>query len=182
MAKYKLTKRANPAKREDPMKWYAIPVVYEQLNTRALSREATDNTTLAPIEFESTMNLFAETLPKLLLKNFSVKVNEVGTFRLSFRSEGVEDITTFNAATMIKDPRIIFTPDKTLLENIRQNASFDNAGVVEDAFTYPSIKEYLEKQVEDRPGTGGGSTGGGGNSGGGSTGGGGNNSGGSGGE
>jgi predicted histone-like DNA-binding protein len=137
--------------------------VYEKINTRSLSEEATENTTLAPAEFETTMNLFARTMPKLLMEGFSIKVDELGTFRLSFSSDGVEEITGFNPATMIKEPRIIFTPDKELLENIRNNISFENAGVVEDGFTYPSTKAYLEKQVEDRPTTGGGGNSGGSN-------------------
>jgi hypothetical protein len=88
-------------------------------------------------------------------------VNGLGTFRLSFGSEGVEDITKFKAAEMIKNLRIIFTPDKQLQEDILSNVTFENAGVVEDGFTYPSLKDYLKKVVSDRPATGDGGNSGG---------------------
>ena len=58
MLKYKLVKKVNPLKRQDPPKWYATPVTGEPQTTKAMTRAATENTTTAPIEMEAAIDLF----------------------------------------------------------------------------------------------------------------------------
>ena len=84
-----------------------------------------------------------------------------GWLRLSFGSEGVEDLTQFDAATMIKNVKIVFTPSKALMAEIRKDLVFENAGVVEEGFTFPTTKAYLDyKQTGQLPTPGGSGTGG----------------------
>ena len=47
-----------------------------------------------------------------------MKVGDLGTLRITFKSDGVENINDFNAGVMIKNPRILFTPSKEFRQNI----------------------------------------------------------------
>lgn len=155
MAKYKLIQKKNPVKKDESAKWYANPVKENQLDTRAVCRAVTRNTTVAPTELETSMNLVCDGIPALLQQGNSVRIGSLGTMRLSFGSTGVDDIDHFNAATMIKNVKVIFTPSKELIAAIKDGLSFENAGVVEEGFTYPSVPAYKAYKVENRtPGSG----------------------------
>ena len=144
MAKFKLTQKKNPMKKDEPAKWYAIPSVVNRLTTRTVCKVVTRNTTTAPTEAESTFNLVCDGIVHELQQGNSVQLGELGWLRLSFGSEGVEDITKFDAASMIKNLKVIFSPSKTLLSSIEQGLQFENVGVVSEGFTFPSTKSYLK--------------------------------------
>ena len=147
-------------KKDEPGKWYAIPTIVNSLNTRAVCKAVTRNTTVAPTELESSFNLVCDGIPTELQQGNSVRLGELGTLRLSFGSVGVEKIEDFNAATMIKNVKVIFTPSKELMSAIKNGLSFENVGVVEEGFTYTSLKAYQEYKVAARPGGSGSGSGG----------------------
>lgn len=150
--KYKLVKRANPMKKSEPEKWYAIPVSAGTMTVDEVAEVTTRNTTLSRGELKNSLEALSESTPAMLLSGFSVRIGELGTLRLSFSSSGVQDIDQFDAASMIKNPKILFTPSKELKDAISK-ASFENAGVVEEGFTYPTIKAYKEFKVTNRDGS-----------------------------
>lgn len=156
MVKFKLAFKKNPQKRDEPGKWYANPIVSNALDTRAVCRAVTRNTTVAPTELEASMSLVCDGIPAQLQQGNSVRIGSLGTMRLSFGSAGAENIDAFNAATMIKNVKVIFTPSKELMGAIHDGLSFENAGVIEEGFTYASIKAYKEYQVSTRGEEGGG--------------------------
>ena len=118
MAKYKLIKRTNPLKKDAPPKWYATPNSESPLSGKAKTRAATANTTLAPIEMEASLELLAKFVPQQLQQGHTVKIPGLGTFRTTFKSDGVENINDFRANSMIKNARIVFTPSKELRESV----------------------------------------------------------------
>lgn len=156
MAKFRFVTKKNLQKKDDPGKWYASPVVTNRLNTGTVCRVVTRNTTTAPTELESGFNLVCDGIPLQLQLGNSVQLGKLGSLRLSFGSVGVDDIDQFNAATMIKNVKVIFTPSKELMAAIKDGLSFENAGVVENGFTYATTRAYKEAK-----GQGGGSTPGG---------------------
>ena len=105
MAKYKLIKKVNPQKRQEPGKWYATPKSETPLSGKAMTCAATANTTTAPIEMEASLELLAKFVPQQLQQGHTVKIPGLGTFRLTFKSDGVEDINSFRANSMIKNVR-----------------------------------------------------------------------------
>ena len=109
MAKYKLIKKVNPQKRQEPCKWYATPKSETPLSGKAMTCAATANTTTAPIEMEASLELLAKFVPQQLQQGHTVKIPGLGTFRLTFKSDGVEDINSFRTNSMIKNVRIVFT-------------------------------------------------------------------------
>ncbi|MGI6815812.1 hypothetical protein ACFX5L_10735 [Bacteroides sp. KG123] len=157
---YKLIKRKHPQKKDEPAKWYAVPNSARPLAQKAMTRAATENTTTAPIELESAMELLAAFIPQQLQQGHTVNVPGMGSFRLAFKSEGVENINKFNAGQMIKSPRILFTPAKELREKTLQGLSFENGGVLEDGVNYASLADYRKAKGLSTPG-GAGESGGG---------------------
>ena len=152
--------RKNPLKKNEPAKWYATPNSAKPLAQKVMTRVATENTTTAPIELESAMELLAAFIPQQLQQGHTVNVPGMGTFRLTFKSEGVEDIDKFNAGQMIKSPRIVFTPAKELREKTLQGLSFENGGVLESGINYASLADYRKAKGLPTPGESGGSGGG----------------------
>jgi len=169
---YKLVRKKNPQKKNEPAKWYATPNSAKPLAQKALTRAATENTTTAPIEMEAAMELLAAFIPQQLKQGHTVNVPGMGTFRLTFKSEGVEDINLFNAGQMIKSPRIVFTPAKELREKTLLGLRFENGGVLENKINYASMADYRKAKGLPESGntiSGGGTGGSGSSSGGGST-------------
>lgn len=156
---YKLVKRANPRDKQQQAKWYASPKSATPLTGKAMTRAATANTTTAPIEMEAALDLLAKFIPQQLQLGHTVKIPGLGTFRLTFKSDGVEDINEFRASTMIKNARMVFTPEKELRENVLNGLSFEDGGVLEDDISYASLADYrLAKGtssgggIDERPG------------------------------
>ncbi len=149
---YKLVQRKNPLKKDEPAKWYATPNSARPLAQKALTRAATENTTTAPIELEAAMELLAAFIPRQLQQGHTVSVPGLGTFRLTFKSEGVEDINQFNAGQMIKSPRIIFTPAKELREKTLLGLRFENGGVLEAGVNYATLADYRKAKGLPAPG------------------------------
>lgn len=159
MQKFKLVKKGNPAKKDAPKKWYGIPISAKPLELKAMTRAATENTTTAPIEMEGSMELFTKFAMQQLMQGHTVNVPGFGSFRITFKSQGVEDITKFNASTMIMNPRIVFTPAKELREMVKSGIKFENGGVLEDEISYATMADY--RKAKGISGGGGGNSGGG---------------------
>lgn len=142
MYKYKLVKKINPQDKAAPKKWYAIPISEVPQTVKAMTRAATENTTTAPIEMEAALELLGRHARQQLQQGHTVRVGDLGTIRVSFKSDGVENITDFNAGAMIKNPRIIFTPSKEFRESVLQGIQFQNAGVLDEGISYASLSDY----------------------------------------
>ena len=157
MAKYKFAlKQAKPGQTSGKTRMHAIPTVVNRVNTRELCNIVTRNTSTSPVEAEATFSLVCDAIPRELQRGSSVQLGRLGWLRLSFGSEGVEDINDFDAATMIKNIKVVFTPSKELMNSIKTGLSFENVGVVDGGFTFSSTKAYLEyKETGQLPVTGG---------------------------
>lgn len=162
MAKYRFVKRKNLLKKAEPGKWYASSVVDNRLNTGTVCRVVTRNTTTAPTELESGLNLVLDAIPLQLQMGNSVQLGRLGTLRLGFSSSGVDNIDDFNAASMIRNVKVIFTPSRELMAALKDGLSFENAGVVDEGFVYATTRAYKEAKGEGGGGNQGGSGGDGG--------------------
>ncbi len=159
MAKYKFVKRKNPLKPQEGSLWYANPLITNRLETRAICKNLARNTTLSASELEFAFGTVCDAVPEQLAQGNSVQLGRLGWLRLSFGSEGVADIKDFDAATMIKNLKVVLTPSKELLEMLKQLLTFENAGVVENGFTFTTTRAYEEyKETGQLPVEGGSST------------------------
>jgi predicted histone-like DNA-binding protein len=116
--KYKLVQRANPQDRSN-VKWYASPVNEGKITQKNIAADIVGLTSLARGDVSNVIESLIDTVPKYLLIGQSVKLGDLGSFRLSFSSEGVADATTFNAGK-ISGVRVLFTPSIELREAIKK--------------------------------------------------------------
>ncbi|KAA3694776.1 HU family DNA-binding protein [Bacteroides salyersiae] len=142
MQDYNLVLKRNPMKPDEAKKWYAVPQSRESQDTKTMTRAATENTTTAPIEMETAIDLFGKYAVQQLLQGHTVRVGNLGSLRITFKSEGVENINNFNAGTMIKKARVVFAPTKELRDSVVRQLKFQNGGVLEDGVNYASLADY----------------------------------------
>lgn len=154
MQDYNLVLKRNPMKPDEAKKWYAVPQSRESQDIKAMTRAATENTTTAPIEMEAAIDLLGKYAVQQLLQGHTVKVGNLGTLRVTFKSEGVENINDFNAGVMIKEPRILFTPSKEFRQNIIQQLKYQNGGVLEEGVNYASLTDYRKAKGISTGGSG----------------------------
>ena len=107
--KYRLIKRSNPVDRSAPEKYYATPVVSGRIDRRQIADDLVLISSLSRGDISSVIENFLDAIPKYLLKGHSVQLGDLGTFRISFSSEGVDDPDSFTVG-MIRGHKIIFTP------------------------------------------------------------------------
>ena len=120
-----------------------------------MTRAATENTTVAPKEMEAALELLGNYARQQLLQGHTVRVGDLGTLRITFKSDGVEDITKYNASAMIKEPRILFTPSREFREAVIGAIQFENGGVLDGDVNYASLDAYRKAKNITTPGGGG---------------------------
>lgn len=153
MYKYKLIRRNNPQDKSAQKKWHAAPVSGEAQNVRAMARAATENTMMSPVEMEAAIYLLADYARRQLRQGHAVRLCDLGTLRLSFKSEGVDDPAEFNATTMIHSPRIIFRPGREFRESVLTDLKYQSAGILDDGISYSTLAGYRRaKGMEGRKG------------------------------
>lgn len=154
--KYKLIKRKNPLDKGAEPKWYASPMNLEPKANNVTTRAACENTSISPVEMQSSFDLWMNHAIRCLIAGESVRMGNIGTLRMTFKSKGVDDITKFNPLQMIYDVRILFTPSQEFRESVVGKISFENGGVLESGIDYASLAAFY-KAMGISPGTGGGS-------------------------
>jgi predicted histone-like DNA-binding protein len=115
--KYKLIKRKNPQERQEPPKWYAAPINDGKVRQQDIAADIVNLSSLARGDVGNVINSVIDTIPKYLVMGKSVSLGELGTFRVSFSSEGVEDPKDF-IADKISGIRVVFTPSTELRKKL----------------------------------------------------------------
>ena len=159
MLQYKLVERSSTpgVKNSTAKKFYASPKTNRALGVRAFAKLATADASLSVGDMENALDLFGRTALQQLLQGHSVEIPDIGTLRLTFRSEGVDQPEDFRAQTMISKPRILFTPKPEIRDAIRTGIGYEQAGVRAGGHDYTSIAEY-RRQTGGAPASGGGTT------------------------
>ncbi|MBQ8866469.1 MAG: hypothetical protein IJ013_01935 [Bacteroidaceae bacterium] len=148
MTKVKLVRRGDPRNPHGKMKWYGTAVSNGSLSVRQMARAATRNTSMTPMELEGALELFGEYAISQLLQGHTVRLGHLGHFRLTFKSDGADDIRDYHPARMVREPRILFTPSKELRTRVVKNLTFELGPVVKDGVTYASVADYLKGEGE----------------------------------
>lgn len=145
MAKFKLVKRGKPGdKTGETMKWYASPISEKAQTAQATCRTATQNTSTAPTEMDGACWLLRNYCEQQLLQGHLATIPYFGTLRITFKSTGVDNVSDFNAGTMIREPRMVFTPSQEFREAVISKLTYENAGVIDNGITYGSVADYLK--------------------------------------
>ncbi len=140
---YKLQRKRNPQKPDEQGKWYAVPKTGKAASEKIMTRMATEDTTVADFELTAAAKLIGKFIRNQTVQGNRVRIPGLGTFRVSFGSEGVEDITKFHTG-LIRNVKILFTIDSDLRSSILNELSFENAGVDDDGVQYASLENYRQ--------------------------------------
>ena len=110
--KYKMTERANPQDRSKS-KFYATPVLEGKVTQKEIASEIVNISSLSRGDVANVIENLIDTIPKYLLMGKSVRMGDLGSFRISFTSEGVDNAAGFTA-DKISGVKILFSPSPTL--------------------------------------------------------------------
>lgn len=100
--KYKLVPRKNPQKLDDPPKLFAQPVYDGTVETNFIARQIAGRSSLTAGDIMNTLSNFFEEIPTYMLLGQTVKLDGLGTFRISFTSNGADSEDTFKVGSMKK--------------------------------------------------------------------------------
>ena len=141
-ANYNLAKRKEPLTKA--VKWYAMPASKGAMDEDETAQMAVADTTLSKGEYKYAMEISTEKLIPLILSGISVTIGKLGKIRLSFGSSGVDNMDDFDAKTMIKNAKFVFTPSKELKEALAK-AEFELTKAPE--FDHVVVNDQLEEAV-----------------------------------
>jgi len=122
-------------------KWYAIPASKGSLDADETAALAVADTTLSKGEYKHAMEVSSEKLIPAVIRGVSITIGSLGKLRLSFGSKGVANIDDFDAKTMIRNAKFVFTPSKELKTALAK-AEFELEGVVEGGIKYGTMASY----------------------------------------
>lgn len=114
---FNVVERQNPQTKEK--KWYASTKLTGTHNLQDLSKEITQVSSLSAGDVYNVIVNLCDVLPKLLMDGNSVKMDGLGSFRLSFSSEGSANKADVTASS-IKDIYILFEPDNAIKERVQK--------------------------------------------------------------
>jgi predicted histone-like DNA-binding protein len=110
--KYKMTKRTNPQDLTKS-KLYATPVNNGKITQKNIAADIVNFSSLSRGDVTSVIENLIDTIPKYLLMGKSVKLGELGTFRISFSSTGVDNEAEFTT-DKISNVKVLFLPSPEL--------------------------------------------------------------------
>ena len=125
MIKFKIMERVNPQAPLDPRKYYAFIKNQGVVNLRQLAKRISRESTVSMMDTMAVLEGLLQDIPDLLAEGNIVKLGELGTFRTTISSEGVDVADDFNI-TNIKRLNLVFRPG-TEFRNQLNNVKFSKA-------------------------------------------------------
>lgn len=117
--KFKKTPKKNPQDREAPPKFYATPVNSGKVTLDDFANRIARSSSLTRGDIINVLSNFLDEMPEYLKDGKSVQLGDFGTVRLSFSSQGADTVDEVNAS-LIKDVRVIFTPNVKLKDELKR--------------------------------------------------------------
>ncbi len=145
---YRLMEKVNPQKRNEPKKWYAVPVTGEAESRSDVERAASGKTTISAAEMAAAIDLYTEYALARLQEGYAVSLGRLGVLRPTFHSAGAATIDDFKPQQMIDTPRIRFIPSKDCRSVFVNGVSYNNVGVKDGDIDYASIAAYKQAKAQ----------------------------------
>jgi predicted histone-like DNA-binding protein len=109
---YKLILRKNPQNSAAPKKYYAI-VSNREVSFDTICQQVADGCTLTSADIKAVIDRLVQVLSRNLANSNTVRMGELGSFRVSLSSSGSTTSDTFKAS-LIRGARVLFSPGATL--------------------------------------------------------------------
>jgi len=112
--------RFNPLQPDAPQKFYATAKSRSSINLRGISGKLEEISTLSSIDTLATIEGLVTIVPREIADGNIVRLNNLGSFYLTIRSEGVDTAEDVTVAT-IRGAEVRFRPGKVfsqLLNNL----------------------------------------------------------------
>ena len=100
------------------MKFFATPVMSGKIDIEQIADDLVLLSSISIGDILSILRNLLAILPKYLLNGYSVQLGDLGTLRVSFSSEGVDDPKMFVVAK-IRSRRILFLPGPAFKKILR---------------------------------------------------------------
>ncbi|MDR2920970.1 MAG: HU family DNA-binding protein [Tannerella sp.] len=117
--RFKKIPKMNPQDRQVPPKFYASPVNSGKITLDDLANRISRSSSLTRGDILNVLSSFLDELPEYLKDGKSVQLGDFGTVRLSFSSDGADTAENVNAS-LIKNVKVIFTPNVKLKDELRR--------------------------------------------------------------
>ena len=112
---YSVVPRKNPAKKDEPAKYYAQAQASGELDFEELCEAITSRSTCTETDVRAAISGILYEAKRSLKAGRIVRLGDLGSLQIGLNSEGAASVTTFSGS-MIKGAHIIFRPGKTLAE------------------------------------------------------------------
>lgn len=115
--KWKLRQWNNPADKDAPKKFYAVPVWDDVVDERKLSEKTAKPTSLMSSDVTAVLDSLFDLLPELLMDGDIVTLGRLGKMKLTFSSDGHEAPGDVSSSD-IKNVHVTFMPSTDLKRKI----------------------------------------------------------------
>lgn len=129
--KYSVIPRKNPLKPQETPKFYAQVQSSGEENFKSMSAAVADRCTVTASDAKGVLDAFMTVMLQRLQNGQIVRINDLGSFRMSATSKGVATEKDFNAGGITK-ARIIFTPCKDLKDMCKSISFVKTAATIQD--------------------------------------------------
>jgi len=122
MIKLKFLKRRNPNDLTAPEKYYAAAISEGSIDLKRLAEKIAYQSTLTPGDCYNVLSALEKNVIEELSDGRIVRLGDLGTFRLSVSSNGIDALEDTHSG-MVKKARILFRPAEGL-RNMLKNLNF----------------------------------------------------------
>ena len=117
--------RTNPQDKKAPGKYYPYPVYEKTIELDDFVKEISHSTSLTPTDVRATIFEVIEIFHRYLVRGHKVKLDGVGTFKISFKGDGAAKSEDLTASDIDKSTvRVTFVADVSLNQEMKNEVSF----------------------------------------------------------
>lgn len=125
---YKIEPRKNPMTKE--VKYHAIAKSIGMITSRQIAEELAARSALTAGDMYDTLDNLRSLITQWLIQGFTVRLDGLGTFRLTTQSDGAETAQKFTPA-YIRRTVVRIIAEKQLRESVKNNIHYESIGTLE---------------------------------------------------
>lgn len=119
---YIVAERFNPARPEEPRKYYAQQKSKDEVKFREISEIISAQSTISSIDITGVLESLVKVMPEFLADGKIIRLGDFGSFYITIKSSGSDTKKDFNE-NMIKEVSVKFRPGKEIKKALK-NVTF----------------------------------------------------------